>query len=48
MTYLSSNQLKQYQDQGYISPIEDLSSSQDKKARKDIIFATPLSWNLIE
>ncbi len=36
MTYLSSNQLKQYQDQGYISPIEVLSSSEALKARKEI------------
>ena len=36
MTYLSSNQLKQYKDQGYISPIEVLSSSEALEARKEI------------
>ncbi len=36
MTYLSSNQLKQYEDQGYISPIEVLSSSEASEARKEI------------
>ena len=36
MTYLSSNQLKQYKDQGYISPIEVLSSNEALEARKEI------------
>ena len=36
MTYLSSNQLKQYKDQGYISPIEVLSNSEALEARKEI------------
>ena len=36
MTYLSSNQLKQYKDQGYISPIEVLSSREALEARKEI------------
>ena len=36
MTYLSSNQLKQYEDQGYISPIQVLSSSEALDARKEI------------
>ena len=36
MTYLSSNQLKQYEDQGYISPIEVLSNSEALKAREEI------------
>ena len=36
MTYLSSNQLKQYEDQGYISPIEVLSSNEALEARKEI------------
>ena len=36
MTYLSSNQLKQYKDQGYISPIEVLSCSEALEARKEI------------
>ena len=36
MTYLSSNQLKQYEDQGYISPIEVLSSSEALNAREEI------------
>ena len=36
MTYLSSNQLKQYEDQGYICPIEVLSSSEALEAREEI------------
>ena len=36
MTYLSSNQLKQYEDQGYVSPIEVLSVSEAFEARKEI------------
>ncbi len=36
MTYLSSNQLKQYKDQGYISPIEVLSSREALEARQEI------------
>ena len=38
MTYLSSNQLKQYKDQGYVSPIEVLSSYEALEARKEIEF----------
>ncbi len=38
MTYLSSNQLKQYDDQGYIFPIEVLSSSEALEAREEIEF----------
>ena len=38
MTYLSSNQLKQYEDQGYVSPIEVLSSSEALEAREEIEF----------
>jgi len=36
MTYLSSNQLKQYVDQGYISHIEVLSSSEALEAREEM------------
>ena len=36
MTYLSSNQLKQYEDQGYIYPIDVLSRSEALEARKEI------------
>ncbi len=36
MTYLSSNQLKQYEDQGYVYPIEVLSSSEALEAREEI------------
>jgi len=36
MTYLTSNQLKQYEDQGYISPIEVLSNGEALEARKEI------------
>ncbi len=38
MTYLSSNQLKLYEDQGYISPIEVLSNDEALEARKEIEF----------
>ena len=34
MTNLSSNQLKQYEDQGYVSPIEVLSSSEALEEEK--------------
>jgi len=36
MTYLSSNQLKQYEDQGYVYPIEVLSSREALEAREEI------------
>ena len=36
MTYLSSNQLKLYEDQGYICPIEVLSNSEALEAREEI------------
>ena len=36
MTYLSSNQLKQYEDQGYISNINVLSKNEALEARKEI------------
>ncbi len=36
MTYLSPNQLKQYKEEGYISPIEVLSSSEAFEAREEI------------
>ena len=36
MTYLSSNQLKQYEEQGYISPIDVLSKTEALEARKEI------------
>ena len=36
MTYLSSNQLKQYENEGYISPIEVFSSSEALEARQEI------------
>ena len=36
MTYLLSNQLKQYEDEGYITPIEVLSSIEALEARKEI------------
>ena len=36
MTYLTSNQLKQYKNQGYVSPIEVLSSCEALEARKEI------------
>ncbi len=36
MTYLSSNQLKQYKEEGYLSPIDVLSSSEALEAREEI------------
>ena len=36
MTYLSSNQLKQYKDQGYVSPIEVLTNDEALLARNEI------------
>ena len=36
MTYLSSNQLKQYNDEGYIAPINILSTEEAIEARKEI------------
>ena len=36
MTYLSSNQLKQYEEEGYLSPIDILSSSEALEAREEI------------
>ena len=36
MTYLSSNQLKEYNEQGYIAPLDILSKSQALEARKEI------------
>jgi len=38
MTYLSSNQLKQYNEKGYLAPIEVLSESEALAARKEIEF----------
>ncbi len=38
MTYLSANQLKQYEDQGYVSPIDVLSSGEALEARDEIEF----------
>ena len=48
MTYLSSNQLKQYEDQGYISPIEVLSSSEALEAREEIEFIEKKMPNKID
>ncbi len=36
MTYLSSNQLKQYEDQGFVSPINIFSKDKAKEIRKEI------------
>ena len=36
MTYLSSNQLKQYQDDGFVSPINIFSKDEVKKIRNEI------------
>ena len=36
MTYLSSNQLKQYEDEGFVSPINIFSKDTAKKIRNEI------------
>ena len=36
MPYLNSNQLKQYNDEGYIAPINILSTEEATEARKEI------------
>ena len=36
MTYLSSNQLKQYEDNGFISPIDIFSKEKAKEIRDEI------------
>ena len=36
MTYLSSNQLKQYEDKGFISPVNVFSKEKAKKIRNEI------------
>ena len=38
MTYLNSNQLKEYNEQGYLAPLDILSKSQALEARKEIEF----------
>ena len=36
MTYLSSNQLKQYEDEGFVSPINIFSKEKAKEIRDEI------------
>ena len=36
MTYLSSNQLKQYEDEGFVSPINIFSKDKAKEIRDEI------------
>jgi len=36
MTYLTSNQLKQYQDEGFVYPINIFSKEKAKKIRNEI------------
>ena len=36
MSYLSSNQLKQYEDQGFVSPINIFSKDKAKEIRNEI------------
>ena len=36
MTYLTSNQLKQYQEEGYLAPIDVLSKDEAFTAREEI------------
>ena len=36
MTYLSSNQLKQYEDEGFVSPINIFSKDKAKEIRNEI------------
>tara|TARA_Y100000741_G_scaffold132456_1_gene99713 strand:+ start:51 stop:221 length:171 start_codon:yes stop_codon:yes gene_type:complete len=36
MTYLNSNQLKQYQDEGFVSPVNIFSKEKAKEIRDEI------------
>ena len=36
MSYLSSNQLKQYDDEGFVSPIDIFSKNKANEIRKEI------------
>ena len=36
MTYLTSNQLKQYEDEGFVSPINIFSKEKAKEIRNEI------------
>ena len=38
MSYLSSNQLKQYEDKGFVSPIDIFSKDKAKEIRNEIEF----------
>ena len=38
MTYLNSNQLKQYQDDGYVAPINAINKDEANEIRKEIEF----------
>ena len=38
MSYLSSNQLKQYKDEGFVSPINIFSKEKAKEVRNEIEF----------
>ena len=38
MTYLTSNQLKQYDEEGYVAPINVLSTDEANEVRKEIEF----------
>ena len=38
MTYLSSNQLKQYEDEGFVSPINIFSKEKANEIRNEIEF----------
>ena len=44
MTYLSSNQLKQYEDKGFVSPINIFSKEKTKEIRDEIAIITPPSF----
>ena len=38
MTYLTSNQLKQYNDEGYVAPLNVLSADEANEIRNEIEF----------
>ena len=44
MTYLSPNQLKQYEDEGFVSPIDVFSKEKAKEIRDEIAIITPPSF----
>ena len=46
MSYLSSNQLKQYKDEGFVSPINIFSKEKAKEIRNEIELIEKNSWRI--